>query len=76
MVQRLSSQCGLPQGRTLTAFSLFPSEDVLETSSEDEDTPSLRAASPSFLPAWTTLPRLEAQPEESQEKHLEEQQQG
>jgi len=38
MVQRLSSRCDIPQERTLTAFSLFPSEDVLETSSEDEDT--------------------------------------
>jgi hypothetical protein len=37
---------------------------------------SLRVASPSFLPASTAPPRLEAQLEEGQKKHLEEQQQG
>jgi hypothetical protein len=60
--------------RTPATFSLFSKED--KAPSEDKGTPSLRVASLSFLPASTAPPRLEAQLEEGQKKHLEEQQQG
>ena len=44
-------------GRTPAVFGLFPRKDIVEAPSEDEDIPSLRAASPSFLPASTAKKR-------------------
>jgi len=63
-------------GRASAVFGLFPRKDIVEAPSEDKDIPSLRAASPSFLPASTAPPQLETQLEAGQKEHLEEQQQG